>query len=235
MIGYLSGKYLAGDGGEILVDVDGVGYSILVSSKFTATLVPGAKVELFIHTNLREWAIELFGFSSAWEKKAFYALTTVSGVGPRTAVSVLGELEAEAILSAIVREDRVTLTSVPGIGKKTAERLIVELGEKARKLLAERPQRTGSSAAVAAVATPLKASKSNAGIPRQGASASPGYSIDIADLWNDALAALVNLGYREGDALAAIKMASTKVQESGASPTLEKLIMSSLQLMSKGL
>jgi holliday junction DNA helicase RuvA len=250
MIGYLSGKYLSSEDGNLILDVNGVGYSVLVSSRISMGLKPGASIELYIHTNLRENALELFGFSNSWEKKVFQALTSVSGVGPRTALAVMGGLEAEILLSAILREDRATLGSVSGIGKKTAERLIVELGDKARKLLAERPVRAGgASVGVAEVPTtpltttmttksdssPVKGRGKNSTIPAQGASALNAPSgVDIADLWNEAVTALANLGYRESDAITAIRMASAKVTEAGEAVTLERLIKSTLQLMSRG-
>lgn len=240
MIGYIAGKFLATEDNSIIVDAGGVGYSVLVPAKVATGLTPGAAVELFIHTNLRENALELFGFQTLWEKKVFQALTSVSGVGPRTALAVLGGLDPETVLAAIVREDRATLTSVSGIGKKTAERLLVEITDKARKLLAERPRRV--QAAHAAKAEEIESLKSSqagsvAKTPPQGASASAALAsgLDVADLWNEALAALVNLGYREADAIAAIKMASGKAADQGAALSLEKLIMSSLQLMSRGL
>jgi Holliday junction DNA helicase RuvA len=257
VIGYISGKFLAAEeSGAILVDVNGVGYALLVSSRVSLGLVAGAPIELYVHTNLRENALELFGFSTSWEKKVFQLLTTVSGVGPRTALSVLGGLEPEMILSAIVREDRATLNSVSGIGKKTAERLIVELGDKARVLLADRPRAAftpGAPKSVAAAdvaaqlaqqasgvpAAPVSKKRGkSAAIPPQGASASSvaGMAgLDIADLWNEALAALMNLGYRDSEAISAIKLASAKSTESGEAPSLEKLIKSSLQLMSRGI
>ncbi|MBI3543550.1 MAG: Holliday junction branch migration protein RuvA, partial [Deltaproteobacteria bacterium] len=183
MIGYISGKFLAVDENSVLVDVGGVGYSVLVASKVALGLVPGAPVELYIHTNLRENALELFGFQSLWEKKVFHALVSVSGVGPKTALAVIGGLEPETVLAAIIREDRATLTSVSGVGKKTAELLIVQLADKARKLLAERPNRglRAESVPASAVAAQLSAEAPSAGgkkkrgaaIPPQGASASP--------------------------------------------------------------
>lgn len=240
VIGYLTGKFLAAeDNGNIIIDVGGVGYSVLVSSRVAFGLAQGSMVELFIHTNLRENALELFGFQTLWEKKIFHALVSVSGIGPKSAISVLGALEPEVVLSAIVREDRATLTSVSGIGKKTAELIIVELSDKARKLLAERPTRDGASSVLInsekSPGSPSKKKRAGTSIPPQGASASPTLGVDIADLWNDALAALVNLGYSEGDAFAAIKMASNKAAEIGNAVTLEKLIMASLQLLSRGL
>src|SRR5690349_4588784 len=120
MIGYLSGKFLSSDDSSVIIDVGGVGYSVLVPSRAVIGWLPGASVELFIHTNLRENALELFGFTAAWEKKVFLLLTSVSGIGPRTALAILSGLETEVLLSAIVREDRATLGSVSGVGKKTA-------------------------------------------------------------------------------------------------------------------
>lgn len=257
MIGYLAGKFLAAEDNNMIVDVNGVGYSVLAPARLVMGLRPGAPVELFIHTNLRENALELFGFSSAWEKKVFLLLTSVSGVGPKTAVTIINGLEPEMILSSIVREDRATLGSVSGVGKKTAERLIIELGDKARKLLADRPRVPGGAggtlivpsavaasmlaadgAPVAAETSPKKGrgKKAASDIPPQGAtSINASNGLDIADLWNEAVAALANLGYRESDAITAIRAASNKATEAGDAVTLEGLIKSSLQLMSRGL
>lgn len=228
MIGHLAGKFLGADETGALLSVNGVGYSVLAPARVTDRLAPGSDLELYIHTNLRENALELFGFASAWEKRVFLALTSISGVGPRTAIAMLNSLDAETILSSIVREDRATLTSAQGIGKKTAERLIIELGEKARKLLAERPN-TRSATGLPASGKPAK---KGVEVPAQGAVAN---SLDVTDLWNEALAALVSLGYRDADAISAIRMVSSKAEKQGDPlPTLEKLIMSSLQLMSRG-
>lgn len=238
MIGYLYGRFLASDDDGILVESGGVGYSVLVSARMMKRLVPGRAVELFIHTNLRENALELFGFASQWEKKVFHALTSVSGVGPKTAVGILGAIEPEAVLTAIVREDRTVLTSVSGIGKKTAERLILELAEKAQKLLSDRPRGPSGAASLVsllgteAIQTPSalseveveKINNSNHLDDDQG-----------MDLWTEALQALVGLGYREADALSAIKLAAKKFGDGGQNPTVEKLIMTSLQMMSRGL
>src|SRR5690242_2041459 len=112
MIGYLSGQFLAAEDQSILVDVGGVGYSVVVPAKVSRGLVAGARIELYVHTHLRENALELFGFSNLWEKKVFQMLTSVSGIGPRTAISILSGIEPEMVLSAILREDRGTLTSV---------------------------------------------------------------------------------------------------------------------------
>ena len=243
MIGYLAGQFLSSEESNIIVNVNGVGYSVLVSPKALVGLNPGSAIELFIHTNLRENALELFGFTSPWEKKVFQLLTSVSGVGPRTALSILNGLDGETLLSALVREDRATLGSVSGVGKKTAERLIIELGDKARKLLAERPTRGGGASSVSsqvaadmlAAAKPARGKKAG-DIPAQGASAfDTPHGVDLTDLWNEAVVALANLGYREADAIAAIRIASNKTTEAGGSLSLEGLIKSSLQLMSRGM
>lgn len=235
MIGYLSGKFIAADETGAIIDVGGVGYSVLISSRIASGLTPGASLELYIHTNLRENALELFGFQSLWEKKVFQALVSVSGVGPKTALAIIGGLEPETVLSAIVREDRATLTSISGVGKKTAELIIVQIGEKARKLLAERPR--GTSLAGGAV-TPTSISNSAVPVPPQGASVASepiSDSVEVADIWSEALAALVNLGYRDADALAAIRAATAKQAKPGQTMSLEQLILSSLQLMSRGI
>ncbi|MEW6056844.1 MAG: Holliday junction branch migration protein RuvA [Bdellovibrionota bacterium] len=236
MIGYISGKLISSEDNTLLVDVSGVGYSVLVSSHLATSLRLGAVVELYIYTNLRENALELFGFSNPWEKRVFLLLTSVSGVGPRTALSILSGVEPNIILSAIVRDDKLSLTRVPGVGKKTAERLIVELSEKARKLLAERPSAQSANAGSQSAGISSKSASHDSIIPPQGASASASaQSLDVTDLWNEALAALVNLGYRDAEAIAAIKVASNRASESGLVLSLEQLIRGSLQLMTKGI
>lgn len=245
MIGYLIGKFRGFDQDNIVVDVGGVGYSVCVPSRISAGLVSDAKIEIFVHTHLRENALELFGFATPWEKSVFLALTSISGIGPRTATAMLGGLDGETILSSVIREDRATLTSVSGIGKKIAERLITELSDKARKLLAERPGPLGSNAGGSINARGQEANPASAtgatGGPAAGATAASKplpttqSNLDIADIWNEALNALANLGYREADAIAAIRSASSKTTEAGEPVTLEKLVRSSLQLMSRGL
>jgi holliday junction DNA helicase RuvA len=118
--------------GAVLIDVRGVGYDLLcpVGTVARAERVrsgDGEQVVLHVHTNVRQDALELFGFSAPEERTAFRLLITVPNVGPRLALSVLNVLTADELVSVIDAEDKARLSKVPGIGKKTAERLVLEL------------------------------------------------------------------------------------------------------------
>ena len=140
MIARLVGRLAHKSPEGLIVDVHGVGYRVLVSlNAFGALPEQGGDVELAIHTNLRENALELFGFVSADEKALFSALITVSGVGPRMALNILSGLPAADLRDALAAGNVNRLVAVPGVGKRTAERLIVELQDRARKLAATAP------------------------------------------------------------------------------------------------
>jgi Holliday junction DNA helicase RuvA len=114
-----------------VVDVGGVGYLVHLSAA-TAASVPGegGEVTLRTFTNVRQDAIELFGFASEDEESVFRALIDVKGVGPRAAQNILGGIQPRDLAQAVAQGDVARLTRVPGVGKKTAERLVVELKEK---------------------------------------------------------------------------------------------------------
>ncbi len=108
-----------------------MGYDVTISvPTFTALPAEGAEVSLFIHTQVREDILALFGFLDRREKRLFERLITVSGVGPKLAVTILSGLNAERTVAAIRAQDHATLTRIPGVGKKLAERLVVELKDK---------------------------------------------------------------------------------------------------------
>lgn len=131
MIAFLRGALLERTPGRIVVDVHGVGYELLIPVSTFQVLPPlGAPVELCVHTQAREDAIQLFGFATAREKSVFERLVGVSGVGPKLALAALSGLSAPALAAAIAASDLARLTAVPGIGKKTAERICVELRDK---------------------------------------------------------------------------------------------------------
>lgn len=114
--------------GEVLVDVGGVGYQALISLQTFYALPPvGEKVELFIVTNLRENALELFAFAGRDERGAFSLLRGVSGIGPRLALALLSGIAPRDLARALADSDVARLVAIPGIGRKTAERLVVEL------------------------------------------------------------------------------------------------------------
>jgi Holliday junction DNA helicase RuvA len=153
MIARLSGRLAHKSPEELIVDVHGVGYRVMVSlTAFAALPEVGSEVVLGIHTNLRENALELFGFASAEEKTLFGALITVSGVGPRMALNILSGLPAAQLRDAIAAGNVARLMAIPGVGKRTAERLVVDLQDRVRKLaLSGTPADAGAAADAEAV------------------------------------------------------------------------------------
>jgi holliday junction DNA helicase RuvA len=135
MIAQLSGKLAHKSPEHLIVDVGGVGYQVFVSlHSFYQLPEVGEPVRLLIHTNLRENALELFGFGEAAERQLFTLLLSVSGIGPRLALNVLSGMPARELQEAIEASDIVRLVAIPGVGKKTAERLVVELRDKVKVL-----------------------------------------------------------------------------------------------------
>jgi Holliday junction DNA helicase RuvA len=131
MIAHLRGKLLAKRPGQAIVETVGVGYELTISvPTFSALPAPGSEVALYVHTHVREDAIALYGFLQATEKTLFEKLTTVSGIGPKLAITILSGIAAEEMVSAIRGNDVVRLTRIPGIGRKTAERMVLELRDK---------------------------------------------------------------------------------------------------------
>jgi Holliday junction DNA helicase RuvA len=131
MIGRLTGILVEKNPPQILLDVQGVGYEVDVPmSTFYNLPLPGARVVLFTHLVVREDAHLLFGFGSESERQAFRMLTKISGIGARTALSVLSGLSVTELANAVTLQDVGRLTKIPGIGKKTAERLLLELKDK---------------------------------------------------------------------------------------------------------
>ena len=128
MIGSLRGVLAAKTPPQVLLDVHGVGYEIDVPmSTFYNLPAIGETVLLLTHFVVREDAQVLFGFHSAEERATFRELVKISGVGPRTALSILSGLSVAELSNAVTRQDAARLVKVPGIGKKTAERLLLEL------------------------------------------------------------------------------------------------------------
>jgi len=108
-----------------------VGYELAISvSTFTELRDVGAEVRLHVYTHVREDALQLFGFAELAEKRLFEKLLTISGIGPKLAITVLSGISAERLVGAIRSGDHATLTKIPGIGKKTAERVVLELKDK---------------------------------------------------------------------------------------------------------
>lgn len=136
MIGHLEGKIIYNYEGSIIVNVNGVGYQVNVPTIYTKKDI-NKKIELFIHTYIREDALDLYGFESAEEKKLFKILLSVSRVGPSAAMNILSSLSYERFINAILTENVSVLKEVSGIGPKTAQRLILELKSKIEDMLPE--------------------------------------------------------------------------------------------------
>ncbi len=196
MIGRLSGILLESRPDRVLIDVRGVGYDASIPLGTYSALPPlGERVTLHIHTHVREEALQLFGFATSEERSLFEKLLSVSGIGPRVALTVLSGLPLPDLVRAIVAQDARRLSTIPGIGKRLAERLGLELKEKL----------------------------GNLGL----GSASP--TVPKGSATDDALGALVNLGYREAQALAAVE---TTLKESPSSD-LSALIQGALKRLAR--
>ncbi len=179
MIAHLRGTLLEKHPNQAIVEAGGVGYDVTVPvSTFSALPEAGHEVRLRIHTHVREDAIALFGFATAEEKMLFEKLISVSGIGPKLAITVLSGLAAPDLIAAIRSAATDRLVRIPGVGKKTAERIILELREKL-------PAGTSEAAAVATA----------------------GGRAALSALEQDVLSALLNLGCTAAAAEAAVKKA----------------------------
>ncbi len=135
MIAHLRGKLLAKHPNQAIVETAGVGYDITITvPTFSDLPAAGAEVALHIHTHVREDAIALYGFLRPAEKLLFEKLLTVSGIGPKLAITILSGMAADEMVGAIRGNDVARLTRIPGIGKKTAERMVLELRDKLPQL-----------------------------------------------------------------------------------------------------
>ena len=131
MIAHLRGKLISKQPNQAIVEAAGVGYDVNITiPTFSDLPAVGAEVALFIHTHVREDALALFGFLRAQEKQLFEKLISVSGIGPKLAITILSGMQAEAMVAAIKGNNIALLTRIPGIGKKTAERMVLELRDK---------------------------------------------------------------------------------------------------------
>jgi holliday junction DNA helicase RuvA len=134
MIAHLRGKLLVKHPNQAIVETGGVGYDIAISvPTFSDLPAQGSEVALHIHTHVREDQISLYGFMRPSEKTLFEKLLTVSGIGPKLAITILSGMAADEMTGAIRGNDVVKLTKIPGIGKKTAERMVLELRDKLPK------------------------------------------------------------------------------------------------------
>jgi Holliday junction DNA helicase RuvA len=130
MIGYLKGNIVSAKPTKLLIDVNGVGYLVNISINTFEKISDQQSVSLFIHTNVKEDSITLFGFYAESEKEMFELLISVNGIGPKIALSILSGIRIDELKNAILASDISRISAVPGIGRKTAERLILELKNK---------------------------------------------------------------------------------------------------------
>ncbi|MGQ0556054.1 MAG: Holliday junction branch migration protein RuvA [Nitrospiraceae bacterium] len=202
MIAFLTGRLVFKSPTHLTLDVQGVGYEVHIPlSTYYALPNLDEVTALNIHTHLREDAIQLFGFLSQSEKESFLLLTSVSGIGPKLALSVLSSLPITDLVHAIQTEDVEKLATVPGIGKKSAGRIVLELKDKAGKL-------QGGSSRLATADTSA-----------------------VDGPYEDALSALINLGYRPQDAKEALKRVTKTATGSLA---LKELIREGLKELGRG-
>lgn len=170
MIGSLKGTLTTRSPDAILVETSGgVGYELRVAPRVLAELpAEGAQVSLSVHTQVSQDAITLYGFTDAADRRVFRLVQSVSGIGPKLALAIVGTVEPEALARAIAGEDIAGLSKIPGLGKKTAARLCLELKDKIAKLFGPSP--------IASVAGPLAEVESAAVADAREALAALGYN-----------------------------------------------------------
>ena len=167
MIAHLRGKLLAKHPNQAIVETGGVGYDVTISvPTFSGLPGIGGEVALHVHTHVREDTIALYGFLLASEKRLFEKLITVSGIGPKLAITILSGMAADEMVSAIRSNDIARLTRIPGIGKKTAERMVLELRD---KLPPEKAGETAAAPTLSAVEEDVLSALVNLGYQRAAA------------------------------------------------------------------
>ena len=203
MIAFLSGKLLEKHANTVILDVGGVGYEVSIPlSTFYEIGEVGDDVQLRIFTHVREDAIQLFGFKTNRERELYLKLISVQGIGAKSGITMLSGMNADEIVAAIRTDNLARLTAIPGVGRKTAERLVIELRDKVGEL--------------------------SDGVPTGTATGSvPSAGTDGA--LDDALSALVNLGYQRNAAEKALQ----QVRQEGTELNVQKLLRAALQRLAK--
>ena len=190
-----------------IVDVGGVGYEVVIPlSTFYELGESGSPVQLRIYTHVREDALQLFGFKTARERELFLQLISVNGVGPGLAIKLLSGMNADEMIASIRTNNLVRLVAIPGVGRKTAERLVVDLRDK-----------------IAALSSPALEEEFAAQAAASGAASSPDAMRD------DAISALVNLGYQKAAAEKAVKTAA----DEGGDLSVELILRRSLRRLAR--
>ncbi|MDY0349649.1 MAG: Holliday junction branch migration protein RuvA [Desulfobulbaceae bacterium] len=204
MIATLSGVVFVKQPNHVIIDVGGVGYEVLISGR-TYDRLPdnGDEVFLYIHTSVREDAITLYGFAGAEEKELFLLLNTVSGVGPKLALSILSGISAQELGEALIRKNMSRLTALAGVGRKTAERMCVELKDKVAKYY----------------------------LPGSEADQIPAGESMEEDSFRDALSALTNLGYTQAMAWQALRRVQKLHPQAAGGMKIEELIREALRAL----
>ena len=207
MIARLRGMLEAVETDSLIVDVGGVGYLVFASARTLRNLpATGEPVALQIETQVREDAINLFGFADSDERDWFRILLTVQGVGSKVALSLLSTLAPDQLARAIVAQDRASLSRASGVGPKLAARLLTELKDSAAQW-GVAPRTADPAGASAAVPQPA-----------------------VGSVSEDAVSALVNLGYRRAEAYGAVARASGRL---GTEARLDALIRAGLQELAR--
>lgn len=199
MIAHLNGTLSEKTTQTVIIDNGGIGYQVLVPlSTFYALPDEDHPVSLHIHTYVREDALLLFGFQTTLEKNIFLLLISVSGIGPKLALNILSGIGPDELLEAMAQGDALRLQSIPGVGKKTAERIALELKEKALRAMGDLPVSP----------RPIAAGENRM-------------------VMDDAVSALLNLGYSAKSAKSAVDRACSGLDN----VTLEGLIKEALKML----
>lgn len=203
MISYIKGELAGFEQDKVIVDVGGVGYGIFMPERSMGQLPrAGSEVKIYTYLNVREDAMQLFGFLSQDEVRLFKLLIGVSGIGPKGGLGILSTLSADDLRFAVLSGDTKAICAAPGIGKKTAEKLIIELKDKLDlEDVLERSTRVD-----------------------EGVLASAG-GMSVGDIQSDAVQALVALGYGSTESMKAVKKAGD------AYTTVEELLKAALKMM----
>lgn len=195
MIAFLRGRILDKHPNRLIVDVQGVGYDVHVPlSTYYDVGDPGGEVALRVHTHVREDALQLYGFLTAFEQQVFERLIGISGIGPRLAIAVLSGIDPRELAGAVQRADVARLTAIPGVGRKTAERIVLELKDRLAQL---------------------------AGAAAPGA---PGPASAADRLRDDLVSALVNLGYHRPQAEKTVESTLKSGGELGFEQALRRVL-----------
>lgn len=205
MIRYIKGTLEMIEEDAVILDNQGIGYRILVSSAVMDRLpVMGGEMKLYTYLNVREDAMQLFGFGSADDLEIFQMLITVSGIGPKAGLSILGTLSADDIRFAVLADDAAAIAKAPGVGAKTAKKVIVELKDKiaAKETVDAVLEKAAGKGAV---------KEENSGVSKASA---------------EAVEALAALGYSAAEALKAVKQI-----ENAGELTTEELLKQALKLI----